>query len=95
MRRISAAISLVLLGLLTIALAQAAVVALLFVFSLVLKLRLGIEVGAGALVMGSESGYWQPQVTVFNGATVASTVFTTVCGVVIATWRFGRWRPLS
>ncbi len=93
MRRQSAAVSLVLLALLAIVIAQASLVALLFVFSLVLKLRLGIEIGGGAMLMGSQLGYGQPQVTLFNAATVASAVFTGGCGAVAAARRFHRWRP--
>lgn len=93
MRRLSAAISLVLLALLVIAIAQASLVALLLLFSLVLKLRLGIEIGGGAMLMGSQLGYGQPQVTLFNAATVASVAFTGGCGAVAAAWRFRRWRP--
>lgn len=93
MRRLSAATSVMLLALLAVVIAQASLVALLFVFSLVLKLRLGIEIGAGVMLMGSQLGHGQPQVTLFNAATVASAVFTGGCGAVTAAWRFRRWRP--
>src|SRR5207245_11181147 len=83
----------VVLGLIPSVVAPASLVALLFVFGLVLKLRLGIEIGGGAMLMGSQLGYGQPQVTLFNAATVASAVLTGGCGVLAAARRFHRWRP--
>jgi hypothetical protein len=75
-----------LLLLLAVAIAEASLAGLLFLFSVVLKLRTGIELGAA-------SAYYQSTVALFSPATVASFIFTAGCGLAAAAWRFGRWRP--
>lgn len=93
MRRVSAFVSALLLLMLAVAVAQASLTALLFVFSVVLKLRLGIEIGPAAAVFAESGPTYQPTVGLFNPATVASCIFTAGCGLAAAAWRFRRWRP--
>ena len=92
MRRLSAAASLLLLGLVAIGAAEASLLGLLILFSFILKLRLGVELGPGAMLFG-QSGCCPPQVTVFNAAGVASLLFAAGCGLAAAGWRFRRWKP--
>lgn len=94
MRRPSTAASLLLLALLAIGVAEATLFALLFVFSLILNLRLGIEVGPAAVLLGPQV-CCQPQLTLFNAATAASVLFTATCGAGAAAWKFWRWRPVG
>ena len=94
MRRASAAVSLALLGLIAIVAAEATLLAMLILFALVLKLRLGIELGPAAALFG-QNVCCPAQMTVFNAATVVSFLFTTGCGVGAAAWRFRRWTPTS
>jgi len=93
MRRASALVSALLLMLVAVAIAQASLGALLFVFSVVLRLRLGIEIGAAAALFAQSGPYNQPEVAIFNPATVASFFFTASCGLAAAAWRFRHWRP--
>jgi hypothetical protein len=82
-----------LLLLLAVAIAEASLVGLLFVFSVVLRLRTGIELGAASVLFGGPVSYYQSTVALFSPATVASFIFTAGCGLAAAAWRFGRWRP--
>ncbi len=92
MRRKRAILSAVLLALVTIAVAEAALVALLVVFSYVLKIDLSVELGSfgAAYASGQESG---PLVKLYGPAAVAAVLFTAACGFAGATWTFRRWRP--
>jgi hypothetical protein len=92
MRRVSALVCSVLLGLLGIAVAEASLAALVLLFSYMLKLRLAIELGAAHVLGGQADGY-QPQVLLLNGGTTVSILFTAGCGLVVAAWKFRRWRP--
>lgn len=92
MPRFSAATSLLLLGLVAVGAAEASLLALLILFTFILKLGLGVELGPGGLQFG-QGGCCPPQVTLFNAATVASVLFTASCGLGAATWRFRRWKP--
>jgi hypothetical protein len=82
-----------LLLLLAVAIAEASLAGLLFVFSVVLRLRTGIELGAASVLFGGPVSYYQSTVALFSPATVASFIFTAGCGLGAAAWRFGRWRP--
>ncbi|HET7418810.1 MAG TPA: hypothetical protein VFL27_00345 [Candidatus Dormibacteraeota bacterium] len=95
MRRFSAAATLALLALLAIGGAEAALLALLMLFSVILKLRLGVELGPGAALFGQSDGCCAPQVTIFNAGTDVSIVITAGSAVLAAVWRFGRWRPAT
>lgn len=91
MSRFSAAAFLVILGMAAVGAAEASLLALLVLFNFILKLRFGVELGPAALLF-AQPGCCSPQVTVFNGAVVSSFLFTTLCGVGAAAWRFRRWR---
>jgi len=92
MRRLSAAVSLVLLSLLAVAVAQASLVALILLFSAVLKLNLTIELGLHYLHLSLLAAPYRPEVAVYNAGSIASVVFTAAGGAVAATWKFRRWR---
>jgi hypothetical protein len=92
LRRKRAALSAVLLALVTIAVAEAPLVALLIVFSYVLKIDLSIELGPfGA--MYSSGPYAGPVVQIFGPAALAAMLFTAASGLATATWTFRHWRP--
>ena len=92
MRKLSAAVSLVLLGVLAVAVAEASLVALIVLFSAVLKLNLTIELGLHYLHLSLPAAPYRPEVAVYNAGSIASVLFTAAGGVVAATWRFRRWR---
>ena len=90
-KRASVGFSVVLLGLLTITVAESSLMGLLFLFSYVLKLNLIIQLGdrvAGAGTPGS----WGPTVTLFNAGVVGSFLATALGGMVAATWKAKTWR---
>jgi len=91
MRRTTAAVSLVLLWLLTVAVAEASLAALLLLFAAVLKLNLTVQVG-GAMVALFVPGLSYPNVTLFNAAFVGSCLFTAGCGAAAAGRTYRRWR---
>jgi hypothetical protein len=93
MRRVSGLVSVLLLSLLAIAIAEACLAALLLLFSFILNLRLGIELGAAGVLGGRSNAYQPDEVMLFNAAIVASVLFTTVCGLAAATLGFRRSRP--
>jgi hypothetical protein len=90
-RRFTSAVSVLLLALLAVGVAEASLGALLGLFSVILDLRLGVELGPLGLLMAPQ-GCCQSQVTVFNAGVVASFMFTAGCGLGAAAWRFRRWR---
>jgi len=89
--RSSTAAYLLLLALTAVGVAEAALLAMLFLFSSILKLRLGVEVGPAGILF-TPSGCCG-QVLLYNAATVGSLVFTGGCGAGAAVWKFRRWRP--
>jgi hypothetical protein len=92
LRRASAAISVVLLALLTVAIAGASLAALLLLFSQVLKLQLRLMLGSTGVVFATVP-YGGPSVDVYGPAEVVSMIFFFASGLVAATWRYRRWRP--
>jgi hypothetical protein len=92
LRRASAAISAVLLAVLTVAVAEASLAALLLVFSYVLKLELRLILGTTGVLFATVP-YGGPTVDLYGPAAVASMIFFVAAGVVAATWRYRRWRP--
>ena len=92
MRRASAAISAVLLALVTVAIAEASLAALLLLFSYVLKLQLRFILGTTGVVFGTVP-YNGPVVNIYGPAAIASMTLFVASGVVAATWRYRRWRP--
>jgi hypothetical protein len=92
LRRASTAISAVLLAVLTVAVAEASLAALLLVFSYVLKLELRLILGPTGVLFATVP-YGGPTVDVYGPAAVASMIFFFASGLVAATWRYRRWRP--
>ena len=92
MRKLSAAVSLVLLGVLAVAVAEASLVALIVLFSAFLKLNLTIELGLHYLHLSLPAAPYRPEVAVYNSGSIASVLFTAAGGAVAATWKFRRWR---
>jgi hypothetical protein len=90
MRRMTAAVSAVLLSLLTVAVAEAALLVLLLVFASVLRLNLVIQLGERFLQMWAPA-LNDPTVTVRDAGTIASFLFTFGCGAGAAIWRHRRW----
>jgi hypothetical protein len=91
-RRASAAISAVLLALVTVAIAEASLAALLALFSYVLKLQLRFILGTTGVVFATVP-YGGPSVDVYGPAAVASMIFFFASGLLAAAWRYRRWRP--
>lgn len=92
MRRVTAAVSVVLLVLLSVAVAEAAVLTLVVLFSFILRLGLALRAGDQVLQLWL-AGAAEPSITVFQGGIVASILFTFACGAGAAVWRYRRWRP--
>jgi hypothetical protein len=92
LRRVSAAISAVLLALVTVAIAEASLAALLLLFSYVLKLQLRFILGSTGVVFAT-APYGGPAVDVYGPAAIASIILFFASGLVAATWRYRRWRP--
>jgi hypothetical protein len=91
MRRTTAAVSVVVLWLLTLAVAEASLGALLLLFAVVLKLNLAVQV-AGSTVEMFVPGLNYPNVTLFNAALAGSCLFTVGCGAAAAARTYRRWR---
>jgi hypothetical protein len=91
-RRASAAISTLLLSLVVIAVAEAGLVGLLFVFSYVLRIGLRFDVGSTSLAFTS-GAYTGPMVQLYGPAVIASVLFSLSCALITTTWTFRGWRP--
>ena len=94
MRRASAAVSSLLLALAAVAVAEAALGALLILFSYILRLGVALDLGSARL-------FFQPYppagpvVELYGPASVASILFCTTCGLGAAARTFRRWRPTA
>jgi hypothetical protein len=94
LRRASAAVSSLLLAMVTVAVAEAALGALLVLFSYILKLGLAVDLGSSRL-------FFQPYppagpvVELYGPASVASILFCATCGLGAAARTFRRWRPTA
>jgi hypothetical protein len=94
MGRKRAAVSALLLALVTIAVAEAALGVLLVVFCYILKIDLSLDLGTfGA--MYSPGSYSGPVVELYGPAAVAAFLFTAAFGLATAMWTFRRWRPAT
>lgn len=97
LRRATGAASTVLLVLLSVAVAEAALLVLILVFSSILQLQLSFQVGERFLQFWaqqrSQSAVAMPNMTVQQGGVIASVLFTFASGAGAAAWRFRRWRP--
>lgn len=94
MRGASAAISALLLSLVTVAIAEAGLVGLLFVFSYVLKIGLRFDVGSTSLVFTS-GAYTGPIVQLYGPSVIASVLFIVACALTTTIWTFRQWRPVK
>jgi hypothetical protein len=81
-----------LLALVTVAIAEAALAALLVLFSYVLRLDLTIDLGSARLFFESDPRAG-PVVELYGPASVGSFLFFAVCGLGAAARTFRRWRP--
>jgi hypothetical protein len=93
LRRASAAVSSLLLAIVTVAIAEAALVALLVLFSYVLRLDLTIDLGSARLFFEPDPRAG-PVVELYGPALVGSFLFCGACGLGAATRTFRRWRPI-
>jgi len=93
-RGASAAISALLLSLVTVAIAEAGLVGLLFVFSYVLKIGLRFDVGSTSLVFTS-GAYTGPIVQLYGPSVIASVLFIVACALTTTIWTFRQWRPVK
>jgi len=108
LRRASAGVSSLLLAMVTVAIAEAALCALLVLFSYILNLWLILDLGTARLVFQPpltdyvvieqgvpviQSG--PPTIELYGAALVGSVVFCATCGLVAAARTFRRWRPIA
>jgi hypothetical protein len=92
MRRASAAVSAVLLILVSVAIAEAALLMLFVLFSYILRLNFGIQLGDQDLQMWFPPAA-EPTVQVHQAGVIGSTLVTLACGVGAAVRRYRRWKP--
>lgn len=90
-RRITAAVSTLLLILVSIATAEAALLALLVLFSYILRLNFIVQLGDQSLQLWSPPAP-HPAIQVHQAAVIGSILLTLACGAGAATWRYRRWR---
>jgi hypothetical protein len=84
----------------TVAIVEAALSALLVLFSYVLRLGLAIDIGSARLFFQphltypvSEQGV--PVIELYGSALVVSILFCAACGLGAAARTFRRWRPIA
>ena len=92
-RKVTAAVSALLLIALTVAVAEAALFALLTVFSSILRVYLVVELADRYLLVNQAPWVPTPHVSVHQAGTVGSALVTLGCGLGAAVWRYRRWRP--
>ena len=97
MRRATAGVSTVLLVLVSIAVAETALLVLLLVFSSILQLQLNFQLGDRFLQIWQNVRFGPAyaafaSMTVQEGGVVASVLLTFGCGAGAAVLRFSRWR---
>ena len=92
-RKVTAAVSALLLIALTVAVAEAALFALLTVFSSILRVYLVVELADRYLLVNQALWVPMPHVSVHEAGTVGSGLVTFGCGLGAAAWRYRRWRP--
>jgi hypothetical protein len=97
-RRATAAISTVLLVLLSVAVAEAALLVLIVVFSSILRLQLGAQVGQQFLQLwtNAPSAVSTPMasMTLHQAAIAGSCVVTLVCAGAAVVHRHRQWKPV-
>jgi hypothetical protein len=80
-----------LLLLLSLAVAEAALLVLLLVFSSVLRVNFGVQLGDQLMFMYAPQ-LPEPSFTVRHAGAIGSVLFTFGCGACAAAWRYRRWR---
>jgi hypothetical protein len=108
LRRASAGVSSLLLAMVTVAIAEASLYALLVLFSYILNLRLILDLGDARLSFEPPVSSYEiieqsvrvtvggpPTIELYGVALVASIAFCAICGLVAAARTFGRWRPIA
>jgi len=92
-RRAAAAVSVVLLIAVSVAVAESSLLVMLLLFSSILRLNFGVELGDQWLTLYAPRYTPVASVVIHHAGTIASLVFTLACGVGAASWRYRRWRP--
>jgi len=92
-RKPAAIVSVLLMGLLAVGVAEASLAALTVLFSTILKLNLSVELGPHYLQLTLPAAPFRPALAVYSAGWIASVAFTALCGLAAATWKFRRWRP--
>jgi len=95
MSRISAAVSVVLLLVVAAAVAEAALLGLLVLFTSILRLDLVTEVAGHYVRMSAVDHAPLLQVGIRNAGIIGSFVLTLASGLGAAAYRYRRWRPVS
>lgn len=93
MRKATAAVSVLLLVLVSVAVAEAGLLAVLLMVSSILRLYLTVELGGQVMQVLAPLHVPATSVVVHQAGTLGSVLVTLSCGVGAATWRFRRWRP--
>lgn len=97
LRRAITVVATILLVLLSIAVSEAALFALLLVFSSILRLQVNFQLGEHILTLWTNvrAGPYvpMPTMTLEQGGIVASAVFSFACAVVAAARRYRWWMP--
>ena len=91
MRKPAAIVSVLLMGLLAVGVAEASLAALTVLFSTILKLNLSIELGPHYLQLILPGAQYRPVLALYSAGWIASVAFTAVGGLAAATWQFRRW----
>lgn len=91
LRRAAAAVSGVLLILVSVAVAEAALLVLLVLFSYILRLNFGVQLGDQFLQLWAPPQA-EPTVTIHNAGIIGSILVTLAFGAVAAMRRYRRWR---
>ena len=93
MRRATAAVSTVLLILVSVAVAEAALLVMLLLFASILHLNFGVQLGERYMQMWFPPAA-EPSVSVRTAGVVVSVLLTLGSGAGAAMWRYRRWRPI-
>ena len=92
-RRAAAAVSVMLLIAVSVAVAESSLLVMLLLFSSILRLNFGVELGDQWLTLYAPRYAPVANVVVHHAGTIGSIVFTLACGLGAASWRYRRWRP--
>jgi hypothetical protein len=92
LRRSSATVSSLLLAIVTVAIAEATLWALLVAFSYILRISLILDLGSSSLGFQSNPPAG-PIVQLFEPAAITSVLFCAGCGAIAGARAFRNWRP--